>query len=87
MGRQSHGDSGFTVVEVLAVSLIVIALLSLSAAAVRHYWRVRSLQGAQAEVISQLRQAQQRSASEGIPSSTGRASARGARPALRVLGG
>ena len=62
--RKEHG---FTVIELLAVSLIALTLLGLSATAARHYWFVRSLQGAQDQVVAELRELQQRSQSRSHP--------------------
>ena len=46
---------------------ILSLLLTLSAPALRHYWLLQSLDGAQGEVASQLRQLQARVASESHP--------------------
>lgn len=67
MRTKLHNQDGFTVIEVLAVSLIAITLLGLGAQAAQHYWRLRALQGARSETITELRQIQQRSESESHP--------------------
>lgn len=60
-------QSGFSLIELLMVMSITAVLLTLGAFAVRHFWWVRSLQGAQDEVISQLRRQQQQSVAESHP--------------------
>lgn len=60
-------QSGFSLIELLTVMSITAVLLTLGAFAVRHYWFVRSLQGAQDEVVTQLRRQQQQSVAESHP--------------------
>jgi prepilin-type N-terminal cleavage/methylation domain-containing protein len=52
-------QEGFTLVELLVVLALTSILLTLGAFAVRHFWFVRSLSGAQDEVATQLRRQQQ----------------------------
>ena len=56
-----------TLVEVLVVIVVISLLLAISASALRNFWLVKSLQAAQDDVISQLKQDQQRSESESAP--------------------
>jgi prepilin-type N-terminal cleavage/methylation domain-containing protein len=63
--RMSRGEElrdcrGFTLVELLVVLSLTAILVTLGAFAVRHFWFVRSLSGAQGEVATQLRRQQQR---------------------------
>jgi hypothetical protein len=51
----------------MVVMLLSVILLSLGAYAVRQYWLRRSLQGAQDQVVAQMRQVQQRSMAETYP--------------------
>ena len=60
-------QAGFSLVEILAGVALTAILMTLGAFAIRHYWFVRSLQGAQDEVVSQLRRQQQRSVAESHP--------------------
>lgn len=60
-------EGGFSLVELLVVMALTSILMTLGAFAIRHFWFVRSLQGAQDEVVSQLRRQQQRSVAESHP--------------------
>lgn len=60
-------ENGFTLIELLAVIALTAILFTLGATAVRHFWQVRSLQGAQDEVVTELRRSHQRAASETHP--------------------
>jgi prepilin-type N-terminal cleavage/methylation domain-containing protein len=62
-----HKDSGFTLIEVLSVMVLTGILLTLTAAGLRHYWFVQSLETAQSDVVSQLRQLQEQVVSETHP--------------------
>lgn len=66
-----RSQDGFTMVELLAVMSIGAILLTLSAGALRDYVRGKSLSGAHARVVTQLRNAQQRTFSEGYPKAYG----------------
>jgi prepilin-type N-terminal cleavage/methylation domain-containing protein len=65
--RIAGSQQGFTVIELLVVATLTTVLLSLGAVAVRHFWLVRSLQGAEDQVVAQMRQVQQRSMAETYP--------------------
>jgi prepilin-type N-terminal cleavage/methylation domain-containing protein len=67
LDRLDESEAGFTLVELLWVMAIAGVLLTLGAFAVRQFWMVRSLQGAQDMMVTQLRQVQQRSVSESYP--------------------
>ena len=54
-------ESGFTLVELLAVMLLTAILVTLGAAALRRFWFVQGLSGARNEVVSQLRAQQEES--------------------------
>lgn len=58
---------GFTLMELLTVMMIMGILFSLSAVALRHYWRVQSLHGGRADVTSGLRSAQESAVTESQP--------------------
>jgi prepilin-type N-terminal cleavage/methylation domain-containing protein len=56
----NRGEEGFTLVELIVVLSLTAILVSLGAFAVRHFWFVRSLSGAEDQVATQLRGQQQR---------------------------
>ncbi len=60
-------QEGFTLIELLVVISLAVVMLTLGASAVRHFWLVRSLEGGRDEVISQLRELQQRVVAETNP--------------------
>lgn len=60
-------ERGYTLIEVLTAIAIAGVLLTLAATALRHYWYVQSLSGAQDEVVSQLRAIQQNVTAESDP--------------------
>lgn len=55
----SGQESGFTLIELLAVVTLTAILMTLGASAVRRFWFVQSLSGAQNELVTQLRDQQQ----------------------------
>lgn len=60
-GRRVRDESGFTLVELMSVIMLVVILMALGATALRRYWFVQGLVGAENEVVSQLRAQQQQS--------------------------
>ena len=54
-------ESGFTLIELMAVTVLMAILMTLGAGALRRFWFVQSLSGAQNEVVSQLRAQQEQS--------------------------
>jgi type II secretory pathway pseudopilin PulG len=60
-------EAGFTVVELMAGILIAGLLMTLGAWSLRTFWFTQSLERAKAEVVTQMRQAQQRAMSESHP--------------------
>ena len=60
-------EGGFTLVELLVGMMMLVVLLGLGAFALRQFWLTHSLRGARTEVVTQLRQIQQRSVSESHP--------------------
>lgn len=63
-----HKDErGFSLIEILAVIALSAILLTLGAGALRHYWLVHTLDAATDEVVTQLRQVQERTVSESHP--------------------
>lgn len=60
-------DSGFTILELVAVMALLSLVALLGATGFRHYWLLHSLESAQSDVSSQLRQIQSRVASESHP--------------------
>jgi prepilin-type N-terminal cleavage/methylation domain-containing protein len=60
-------EAGFTVVELMAAILIAGLLMTLGAWSLRTFWFTQSLERAKAEVVTQMRQAQQRAMSESHP--------------------
>ena len=65
--RHASAERGFTVLELLTVLFLVSILVTVGATALRHYWLLHSLETAQADIASQLRQVQARVASESHP--------------------
>lgn len=66
-GGRPGREAGFTLIELLAVVALTSLLLTLGASAFRHYWRVRSVQSAQDDLVTQMKQAQARAMSESHP--------------------
>lgn len=62
-----RADNGFTILELVAVMALLAVVATLGAVGFRHYWLVHSLESAQGDVASQLRQIQARVASESHP--------------------
>lgn len=65
--RKAHGQSGFTLIELLSVIALTGILLSLGAVALRQFWFVRALHGEQDEIVTQLRNLQERVVAESNP--------------------
>lgn len=65
--RTAASEGGFTLIELASVVALMAILLTLGAFAVRHFWLVRSLQGAQDDIVTQMRQVQERSMAESYP--------------------
>lgn len=68
---RDRSESGFTLIEVMAVAVIGALLLGLSASALREYSRAKALESARTTTVTQLRAAQQRSSTEGYPRAYG----------------
>jgi prepilin-type N-terminal cleavage/methylation domain-containing protein len=60
-------EAGFTLIEMLVAMALSAILLTLGASALRNYWFVRSLHGAQDQSVTQLRDLQARVVSESHP--------------------
>jgi len=60
-------EPGFTLIEVLVVIMLGAILMTLAAGAMRHYWFVNALDSSTDEVVTQLRNAQQRVGAESHP--------------------
>lgn len=54
-------ESGFTLVELLAVITLMSILMAIGGLALRRYWFVQALSGAQQDIVSQLRVQQEES--------------------------
>lgn len=65
--RNRSSERGVTLAELLVVLGITALLVTIGAAAVRHYWLVRSLEGGADEVVTHLRRQQERAISESHP--------------------
>ena len=63
----ARAESGFTILELIAVMALMSIVLTLGATGFRHYWLLHSLESAQGDVATQLRQIQARVASESHP--------------------
>ena len=64
-------DRGFTLIELMATILLMAVLMAIAVFALRHFWFVRSLAGTQDQVVTELRQLQQRTMAESHPISYG----------------
>jgi prepilin-type N-terminal cleavage/methylation domain-containing protein len=62
-----RNQQGFTLLEVLVVTVLVGLMIALSTTALRHYWQLQSLNSAQDSMLSELHNTQQRSVSESHP--------------------
>jgi prepilin-type N-terminal cleavage/methylation domain-containing protein len=60
-------EAGFTLIEVLTTILIASVLMTLAATALRSYWLGRALYDGAEEVVTGLRELQERSVSESHP--------------------
>lgn len=60
-------EQGFTLIELLVVMSITTVLLGLGVFAIRNFWLVRSLTGAQDEISSQMRAVQSKVMAESNP--------------------
>lgn len=65
--EKTDREGGFTLVELLAVIMLMGVLLSLGAFALRNYWLVQSIEGGKSELISGLRGAQELAVTESQP--------------------
>lgn len=65
--QRARAEDGFTLLEVLTVTVLAGILFTLGAFAFRHYWFVQSLHGSQGEIVTQLRQLHERTVSETHP--------------------
>ena len=65
--RRTSLESGFTLVELLAVMSLMAIMLSLAAGALKHYWIAHSFEASVDEVITQMRASQQSVQSESHP--------------------
>ena len=66
-GQRDLDQSGFTLIELLTVMGLVAILLAIGSFSLRHFWFVRSLEGGKQEMITQLRQLQQRVGAASAP--------------------
>ena len=60
-------ESGFTLIEILVALAMSAVLLTLGAAALRHYWLLHSVDSDRGSLISELRGLQQRTVAESHP--------------------
>jgi prepilin-type N-terminal cleavage/methylation domain-containing protein len=60
-------DEGFTLIEVLVVSVLIAVVMTLGARAINHYWKLRALKGSAEEVSTELRGLQQDAGSQSHP--------------------
>ncbi|MDQ3879029.1 MAG: type II secretion system GspH family protein [Actinomycetota bacterium] len=68
MKRFEKGDeSGFSMLELMIAIVIGAVMMSVAVLGTKSYFQVRALQGGQDQVVSQMRNAQQRAMSESYP--------------------
>lgn len=60
-------EGGFTLIESLVVLSLMAIVLTLGVGALRHFWLSRALTGATADVVTQLRNTQEKVTSESYP--------------------
>lgn len=67
--RTSSADpsAGFTLIEVMTVSLMIVTLMALAYAPLRNFWFKQSLEGASNEMIAEVRSLQSRVTAESHP--------------------
>lgn len=63
----ARAERGFTILELVAAMAILSLVLTTGSVAFRHYWLTHSLESAQGDVATQLRQIQARVGSESHP--------------------
>jgi len=63
----SDRQRGFSILEILVAMGLTAMLLTLAAGALRNYWLAHSLDGAQDELIAQVRERQEKAVSESHP--------------------
>ena len=63
----SRSERGFSLIELLTVMGLVAVLLSLGVFSLRQFWFVRALHGEQDEIVTQLRNLQERVVAESNP--------------------
>lgn len=68
---RARRESGFTIIEVMVVAMLMVTLLGLGALAVRHYWLVQSFRGGRSALVSELRAQQQRATGKSYPFAQG----------------
>lgn len=76
-------EEGFTLIEIMTTMAIVAILLTLSAGALRHFWFVRAFDGAENDIITQLRAIQQKVIAESYPLVYGARFPKGGGPEVR----
>lgn len=64
---RGRGAEGFTLIELLTTMMLAAILFAIGGLALRHFWRVQSLEGSQEEIVTQLRGLQQIVVSETHP--------------------
>jgi type II secretory pathway pseudopilin PulG len=64
---RKNPEGGFSLLELMIAVLIGILMMSVAVIATKRYFQMRALQGAQDQVVSQMRSAQQRSMAESYP--------------------
>ncbi len=62
-----NDEGGFTMLELIIAIVIASVMMSVAVLATKRYMQVRALQGAQDQVVAQMRSAQQRAMSESYP--------------------
>ena len=66
-GFSGKDQRGFTLIEVLVVIALTGVLVTLGAAAFRHYWFVKEFESSQGELVAHLRRLQQQTVAETDP--------------------
>ncbi|HEX2296562.1 MAG TPA: hypothetical protein VHN37_14815 [Actinomycetota bacterium] len=79
-------EDGFTIVELSFACLLLLLVTGAGVTAIRHYWKVRSVEAAQDALVADMKQVQARTMSESHPRLYGLRLSPGSTPAAGTYG-